>query len=135
MITLPQEPGTHLDVLPNSTDVLSDDARDKDLDVALPTIGALVRDDGVGIDRHRRARHDLHRSTGRQPMQRGFSSRNLPDHRQAQRRILGGLTDILSAYRITIHGRIVESRQVNTGHDVFADVEAYPVEDVLAEGA
>ena len=48
--------------------------------------------------------------------------------------LLAGFRHILGTHRVAVHGRIVESRQVDRGDDVFADIQADRVENVLAEG-
>src|SRR4030095_16312785 len=116
MITFSEQSSASLDVFTNSTNVLSDDAWCEDLDVARPAIGVLVRDDGVGTEWNRCPRHDLHRGSRREPVECRLARCNLTDDRQAERRILGGLTHILSAYGVAIHSRIVESREVDGGH-------------------
>src|SRR4029453_13907405 len=73
MITFSEQPSACFDVFTNPTNVLSDDAWCEDLDVARPTIGVLVRDDGVGTERNRRPRHDLHRGSGREPVEGGLA--------------------------------------------------------------
>src|SRR5215212_8179890 len=133
MITFSEQPSACLDVLTNPANVLSHDARREDLDVAGSTIGVLVRDDGVSIEWHRRARHDLHCGSRGQPVQRRLARGNLADNRKTQRRMLRRLSHILGAYGVAVHGRIVESWEVDGGNDVLTDVEAYCIQDVLTE--
>jgi hypothetical protein len=49
--------------------------------------------------------------------------------------ILSGVRHILGAYRITVHRGVVESRQVDGGDNVFADIETNRVKDVLRKGS
>ena len=62
-----------------------------------------------------------------------LACRDLADDRQAQRLVLSGFGHVLGSYRIAIHGRVVESRQVDRRDDVFADIEIHRIQDVLAE--
>ena len=59
---------------------------------------------------------------------------DLTDDGQAERCILAGFRHILGTHRVAVHCGIVESRQVDRGDDVFADIQADRVENLLAEG-
>ena len=63
-----------------------------------------------------------------------FSCSDLTDDGQAERRILASFCHVLGTHGVAVHGRIVESRQIDRGNDVFADVQADCIENLLAEG-
>src|SRR5687768_7331490 len=134
MIAHPQQLGPSLDVLAYPTDVLPYDAGGEDLDVGRTTIGVLIRNDGVRIEWHRRSGHDLHRGSRRQPMGCRFAGSDLTNNGQAERCVLAGFRYILGTDCVAVHCGIVESRQVNRGDDVLADIQANRVENLLAEG-
>src|SRR6188768_1863222 len=134
MITLSEQPTACRNVLTNPTNMLSYDARRKDLDIVLAPIGVLVRNNRVGIERYRGPSHDLHRRSRGQPMQRRLTRRDLTNDRQAQRVILGSFCYVFSTYGIAIHGRVVESWQIDRGNNVLTNIQVHCVKDVLAEG-
>ena len=75
-------------------------------------VGPLELDDRVGAGRHRRAGHDARAEAGLDADAGVAAGGDVADHRQRDRRCLGGRRrDVVQPYRVAVHRRVVEAGQ------------------------
>ena len=87
-------------------------------------VGELDRHDGIGPLGHRCAGHDPQRVADREDVVPGVPGGDVTGDRQHDRRPGAGPGELGRPHGVAVHGRVVEARQVDRGHDVVREHQA-----------